>query len=83
VSWVLLIALFPVAIGVARWVVDRPEDHSGPLYWVAVLLTFILLGLAMYMARVEKQGPIPTWCWIAVAALFAVIVVLRRLLKWR
>ena len=82
-SWVLLIALFPVAIWVAGWVVDSPEDHSGPLYWVAVLLTFTLLGLPMYMAHVEKQGPIPTWCWIVAAGLFVAVLMVRRLLKWR
>jgi FtsH-binding integral membrane protein len=87
VSWVLVIALIPLALVIAvayfAMMVSEPEDRSGPLFWVAILLTFALLGLAMYMAHVEKQGPIPTWCWIVVAGLCVVILVLRRFLKWR
>lgn len=82
-TWVFVIALFPVAICVARWVLDNHDDRSGPLFWVTSLLTFFLLGLAMYMAHVQKQGPIPTWLWLIVAALFLIILVLRRALKWR
>jgi hypothetical protein len=83
VGWVLIIALSLVAVCVSRWVVEGSEDRSGPLYWIAGLLTLLLLGLAIYMAYLQKQGPIPTWSWLVVAGLFAVVLVLRRALKWR
>jgi hypothetical protein len=37
----------------------------------------------MYMVHVHKQGPIPSWNWLVVAALVVVILLLRRALKWR
>jgi hypothetical protein len=61
VGWVLIIALSLIAICVSRWVVEDVQDRSGPFYWIAGLLTFMLLGLAMYMAHLQKRGPIPTW----------------------
>jgi hypothetical protein len=86
-SWVLVIAIVPltlvVAIAYFVMMISEPDYRSGPLFWVATLLTFGLLGLTMYMANVQKQGPIPTWCWIVVAVLFVVILILRRFLKWR
>jgi hypothetical protein len=48
-----------------------------------MLLTFTLLGLAMYMVHVHHQGPIPTVLWLFVAVLFVIILLLRRALKWR
>lgn len=82
-GWVLIIALSLIAVCVSRWVVEGFEDRSGPLYWIAILLTLMLLGLAMYMAHLQKQGPIPPSLWFVVAGLFVVILVLRRALKWR
>jgi hypothetical protein len=82
-TWVYVIAFFPVAICVVTWVFDNQDDRSGPLYWIASLLTFILLGLAMYMAHVQKQELVPTWFWPVVAGFVLVILVLRRALKWR
>jgi hypothetical protein len=83
VGWVLIIALSLVAICVSRRVVEGSEGRSGPLYWIAGLLTLMLLGLAMYMAHPQKQGPIPTWSWLVVAGLFVVVLLLHRALKWR
>ena len=89
-SWMLVIALIlfipltlVATVAYFAMIVSDQEYQSGPLFWVAILLTFALLGLAMYMAHVQKQGPIPTWCWIVVAVLFVVILILRRFLKWR
>jgi hypothetical protein len=92
VSLLLAIALVfvlpPLAIVAAvavfaMFLSDDGGDHrSGPVFWVAVLLTSALVGITMYMAHL-RQGPIPTWCWIAVAILFAVILALRRFLKSR
>jgi glucan phosphoethanolaminetransferase (alkaline phosphatase superfamily) len=81
--WILIIALLPVAIYVVTWVFDNQEYRSGPLYWVASLLTIILLGLAMYMADLQKQEPIPTWFWPVAAGLVLLILALRRAMKWR
>jgi hypothetical protein len=55
----------------------------SPLHGTATLLTFALLGLAMYMARLHQHGPIPSWLWLVVAALVAVNLTLRRGFKWR
>jgi cytochrome bd-type quinol oxidase subunit 2 len=82
-TWVFVIALFSVAICIVTWVFDNQEYRSGPLYWIASLLTIILLGLAMYMAHVQKQEPVPTWFWLVAAGLVLVILALRRALKWR
>jgi hypothetical protein len=82
-NWIFIIALIPIAICIVRWVGDNAEYRSGPSYWLASLLTFTLLGLAMYMAHVQKHQPIPLWFWFVVAGLLLVILVLRRALKWR
>jgi len=80
-TWVFVIALFPVAIYVTAWMLDNQDHRSGPLYWVASLLTFILLGLGMNVA--QKQEPVSAWFWPVVAGLILVILALRRALKWR
>jgi cytochrome bd-type quinol oxidase subunit 2 len=81
--WVFVIVLFPVVICVTAWVFDNQDHRSGPLYWIASLLTFILLGLGMYIAHVQKEEPVPVWFWPVVAGLVLVILALRRALKWR
>jgi hypothetical protein len=39
--WVFIIALSMVAIWVASWIFDHQDYYSGPLYWLASLLTFV------------------------------------------
>jgi hypothetical protein len=55
----------------------------SPLYWIATLLTFALLGLSVYMVHLHHHSPIPAWLWVVTAALVVVILLLRRTLKWR
>jgi cytochrome bd-type quinol oxidase subunit 2 len=82
-TWVLVIALSVFVICVVRWVSDSQDYGSGPLYWVASLLTISLVGLEMYMAHVQNQEPVPIWFWLVVAGLVLVILALRRALKSR
>lgn len=88
ISLVLLFAFVPLTLVLAvvylKMIFSDNGDHgSGRLFWVTTLFTVALVGLTMYMAYLQKQGLIPTWCWVVVAVLFGVILVLRRLLKWR
>jgi hypothetical protein len=88
-TWLIYLAAFASIF----WLVKRARERAGelsgaglersPLYWTASLLTLGLLALAMYMAHLQKQGPIPGWLWLVVAALVVVILLLRRALKWR
>ena len=88
-TWVFVIAIFAVMIWFVRRARERADEYAAaglsrsPLYWVTILLTFTLLGLAMYMVHVHHQGPIPTVLWLLVAVLFVIILLLRRALKWR
>ena len=88
-TWLVDVAFFAVAVWFVRRAVERSGEHSGaglersPLYWVTSLLTFGLLGLAMYMADHHKQGPVPGWLWLVCGALVVIILLLRRALKWR
>jgi hypothetical protein len=88
-TWVFVIALFAVVIWFVRRAHEQAVEHAAsglsrsPLYWAASLLALSLLGFAMYMVHVHKQGPIPSWHWLVVAALVVVILLLRRALKWR
>jgi hypothetical protein len=47
------------------------------------LLTFALLGLSVHMVHLDHHSPIPAWLWVVTAALVVVILLLRRILKWR
>lgn len=55
----------------------------SPLYWSTAALTMTLLGLSLYMAHLGHEGPIPWPYWLIVIVLVAVILLLRRTLKWR
>lgn len=85
-----------VAIGVFAffyWRVRRAREQAAeyattgmahsPLYWSTAALTMTLLALALYMAHLGHQGPIPWLFWPLVAFLIVVILLLRRALKWR
>lgn len=84
-----------IAVGTAClfWLARRANDQAAeyaaaglyrsPLYWSAIALTLSLVGLSLFMARVQHQGPVPGWMWVAAFAIFGLILLLRRALKWR
>ncbi|WP_027581321.1 hypothetical protein [Bradyrhizobium sp. Ai1a-2] len=88
-TWLFVSAYIALAIWFVRRARQRAAEHAAagllrsPLYWAANLLTFTLLGLVMYMARIHHQSPIPTFFWATVVVILATILLLRRALKWR
>jgi len=88
-EWLLAAAAVVIVVWFIRRLHDQATEHvaiglhRSPLYRTACLLTFLLLGLSLYMAHVQRHGPIPTWMWIAVVVLIVPILLLRRALKWR
>jgi hypothetical protein len=87
--WIVTIGLFAFFY----WRMRRAREHAAeyaatgmlrsPLYWSAAALTMTLLGIALYMAHLGHQGPIPWLYWPLVAVLLVVILMLRHALKWR
>ncbi|MBR0717585.1 hypothetical protein [Bradyrhizobium liaoningense] len=88
-SWLFIVAYFAVMIWFARSARERADEYAAagllrsPLYWITSLLAVTLLGLAMYMAHIHQQGPIPTLLLLLAWVLFVVVLLLRRALKWR
>ncbi|MCP3448107.1 hypothetical protein [Bradyrhizobium sp. CCGUVB14] len=88
-AWIFIIGQFAFFY----WLTRRAREHAAeyaatgmlrsPLYWSAAALTMTLLGVALYMAHVQQEGPIPWPFWPLVAVLIVVILLLRRALKWR
>jgi hypothetical protein len=88
-GWIVAIGAFAWFYWMARSAREQAAEYvatgmlRSPLYWSAVTLTITLLGVALYMAHVQDQGPIPWLFWPLVAVLIVVILLLRRALKWR
>ncbi|PDT88386.1 hypothetical protein CO669_20375 [Bradyrhizobium sp. Y36] len=86
---VVTIGVFAFFYWIARRTRERAAEYAAtgmqrsPLYWSAVALTMALLGLVLYMVHVSHQGPIPWPFWPIVGILTAIILLLRRALKWR
>ena len=87
--WLLLIVFLAAVVWFMKRLRDQAAEHAAsglarsPLCWFTSLLTVGLLGLAIYMAHLQRQGPTPTWLWLVVAMLVVATLLLRRALKWR
>jgi hypothetical protein len=88
-GWIVALGVFAWLYWIARRTRERAAEYAAtgmarsPLYWSAVTLTMTLLGVTLYMAHLQHQGPIPWLFWPLVAGLLIVILLLRRALKWR
>jgi hypothetical protein len=88
-EWIVAIGIFVFFYWLARRAHEQAAEYAAtgmlrsPLYWSAMTLTMTLLGVALYMAHLQDQGPIPWFFWPLVAILIVVILLLRRALKWR
>lgn len=80
-------------LGFCVWRTKRAREQAlelaptgilrSPLYLSANALAVLLLGLVMYMAKINHERPIPAFLWFAVAAIVVILLILRRALKWR
>lgn len=88
-EWILIIGFGAFACYRMRRAQEKAAEYAAtgmarsPLYWSTAALTMTLLGLSLYMARLGNERPIPWPYWPIVIALFIVILLLRRALKWR
>jgi hypothetical protein len=89
-AWIVTLAL----VAFYFWLVRRGHERiaecaptgmlRSPLYWIAMFLVCILLGLAFSERYVLTQGPVLIWTWwAALAANVIALLVVRRALKWR
>jgi hypothetical protein len=89
-AWIVTLAL----VAFYCWLVRRAQERTvecaptgmlrSPLYWTAMFLVCVLLGLAFSERYVLTQGSVLIWTWwAALAANVIALLVLRRVLKWR
>lgn len=57
--------------------------YRSPLFILANALAVVLLGLVLYVAQTHHGSPISPLVWIAIFAIIAALLVMRRALKWR
>ena len=89
-AWLISVAFFALMYWFVRKAQKGAAEHAAtgmlrsPLYWTAMLLVCVLLGLAFSERYVLSQGSTWIWAWwAAVVATVIALLVLRRALKWR
>jgi hypothetical protein len=89
-AWIVTLA----SVAFYYWLVRRGHERTmacaptgmlrSPLYWTAMILVCVLLGLAFSERYVLTQSSTLVWAWCAALAVTVIaLLVVRRALKWR
>lgn len=89
-TWIVSFALFALMYWCVRKAQESAAEYAAtgmlrsPLYWTAMVLVCVLVGLAFSERYVLTQGSALIWAWwAAVVATVIALLVVRRALKWR
>jgi hypothetical protein len=89
-EWILTLAFFAFLYWRARKAQERAAEYAAtgmlhsPLYWTAIILVCVLIGLAFSERYVLDQGSTLIWMWwAALGATVIALLIVPRALKWR